>query len=199
LIEVKIMNLSFIVMKRRIFRLGVFVTCLLVVLSVFSATYSFSATANQIEANVNATLDRFYREVRGAKEFAKAARGMLVLPGVFKAGFGFGVEYGEGALKINGETVDYYALAGGSAGFQIGAQKKDIIIAFMTEEALSRFRKSSGWEAGVDANIAFVDVGGGKRFDTNTMKDPIVAFVFGARGLMADLSLKGAKFTKLRR
>lgn len=193
------MDRSFIDRKKGIFGPGVLVACLLVVLSTFSATHSFSATANQIEANVNASLDRFYREVKGAKEFTKVAKGMLVLPGVFKAGFGFGGEYGEGALIINGKTVDYYAIASGSVGFQIGAQKKDIIIAFMTEEALNRFSKSSGWEAGVDANIAFVDVGGGKRLDTNTMNDPIVAFVFGVKGLMADVSLKGAKFTKLRR
>ena len=28
-------------------------------------------------------------------------------------------------------------------------------------------------------------------------KDPIVAFVFDVKGLMADMSLKGAKFNKL--
>lgn len=193
------MNRSFIVLKRKVSRLGVFVSGLLVILGIFSATNSFPATANQIESSVNAALDQFYREVRGAKEFAKVAKGMLILPGVFKAGFGLGGEYGEGALRINGKTVNYYAIGSGSVGFQIGAQKKNIIIAFMTEDALNRFRRSSGWEAGVDANIAFVDVGGGKRLDTNTIKDPIVAFVFGVKGLMADVSLKGAKFTKLKR
>lgn len=193
------MNRSFIVLKRKVSRLGVFVSGLLVFLGIFSATNSFPATANQIESSVNAALDQFYKEVRGAKEFAKVAKGMLILPGVFKAGFGLGGEYGEGALRINGKTVNYYAIGSGSVGFQIGAQKKNIIIAFMTEDALNRFRRSSGWEAGVDANIAFVDVGGGKRLDTNTIKDPIVAFVFGVKGLMADVSLKGAKFTKLKR
>lgn len=185
--------------RRRIPGQRFIVVCLCVILSVFPAVYSFAATANEIEANVNVTLDRFYRDVKGAKEFAKVAKGMLVFPGVFKAGFGLGGEYGEGALRIDGKTVDYYALASGSVGFQIGAQKKDIIIAFMTEEALHQFRKSSGWVAGVDANVAFVDVGGGKRLDTNTIKDPIVAFVFGVKGLMADVSLKGAKFTRLKR
>lgn len=193
------MNRSFIVLKRKVSRLGVFVSGLLVFLGIFSATNSFPATANQIESSVNAALDQFYKEVRGAKEFAKVAKGMLILPGVFKAGFGLGGEYGEGALRINGKTVNYYAIGSGSVGFQIGAQKKNIIIAFMTEDALNRFRRSSGWEAGVDANIAFVDVGGGKRLDTNTIKDPIVAFVFGVKGVMADVSLKGAKFTKLKR
>ncbi len=191
------MDRWFIDRKRGIFGPGVFVACLLVVLSAFSATHSFSAMADQIEANVNASVDRFYREVNGAKEFAQVAKGMLVLPGVFKAGFGFGGEYGEGALRINGKTVDYYTITSGSVGFQIGAQKKDIIIAFMTEEALNQFRKSAGWEAGVDANIAFVDMGGGKGLDTITINYPVVAFVFGVKGLMADASLKGAKFTKL--
>lgn len=193
------MNLLILDKRGRIPRPRIFVTCLLVLLGVYSTTYSFGATANEIEVSVNDALEGFYREVKGAKEFAKVAKGMLVLPGVFKAGFGLGGEYGEGALRIDGKTVDYYAMGSGSVGFQIGAQKKNIIIAFMTDEALNRFRKSSGWEVGVDANIAFVDVGGGKRLDTNTIKDPIVAFVFSVRGLMADVSLKGAKFTKLKR
>ena len=79
----------------------------------------------------------------------------------------------------------------------IGAQKKDIIIAFMTDEALKKFRATQGWEAGVDGNLALWDIGAGTRLDTTTMKDPIVAFVFDSKGFMADLSLKGAKITKL--
>ena len=47
------------------------------------------------------------------------------------------------------------------------------------------------------AVLAFVDTGGGKRIDSTTIKDPIVAFVFDVKGLMADISLKGSKFTKL--
>ena len=73
----------------------------------------------------------------------------------------------------------------------------DIILAFMTQKALDEFRKIEGWEIGVDANVAFVDVGGGKRLDTTSLKDPVVAFVFSPEGLMVDVSLKGAKFTKL--
>jgi lipid-binding SYLF domain-containing protein len=67
----------------------------------------------------------------------------------------------------------------------------------MTDEALKQFRASSGWEAGVDGNVALITIGAGERADTTTTKDPIVGFVFDAKGLIADLSLKGAKFTKL--
>jgi len=93
--------------------------------------------------------------------------------------------------------VDYYNIASASFGLTIGAQKKDIIIAFMTDEALKKFRATQGWEAGVDGNLALWDIGAGTRLDTTTMKDPIVAFVFDSKGFMADLSLKGAKITKL--
>ena len=161
------------------------------------AQISYADSAREIDVSVNIALERFSKDVKGADEFVKIAKGLLVLPNVIKAGFIIGGEYGEGALRVNGETVTYYSIVAGSFGFQIGVEKKDIIIAFMTEEALKQFRTSSGWEAGVDGNIAFVDVGGGKRIDTTTIKDPIVAFVFDVKGLMADISLKGSKFTKL--
>jgi lipid-binding SYLF domain-containing protein len=52
---------------------------------------------------------------------------------------------------------------------------------------------------GVDGNVALIDVGGGKRLDTTTLRDPIVGFVFDAKGLMLDISLKGAKFTRIKK
>jgi lipid-binding SYLF domain-containing protein len=161
------------------------------------AEKSRAATAREIDVSADVALERFYKEVKGAREFAGTARGMLILPGVIKAGFIVGGEYGEGALRVDGRTVDYYNIVAGSFGLQIGAQKKDIIIAFMTDEALKGFRAGEGWEAGVDGNVALLDVGAGERIDTTTLRDPIVGFVFGVKGLMADVSLKGSKFTKL--
>lgn len=156
-----------------------------------------AATAREIDVSVDVALQRFFKDVKGAREFAGTAKGLLILPHVVKAGFIVGGEYGEGALRIGGQTVDYYNIVAGSFGLQIGAQSKDIIIAFMTPEALNNFRASKGWEAGVDGNVALLDIGAGERIDTTTLKDPIVGFVFGVKGLMADVSLKGSKITKL--
>ncbi len=172
-------------------------TCLILLLGSFLTSSSHAATAKEVDVSVDVALERFYENVKGANEFARTAKGLLILPNVVKAGFVVGAEYGEGALRIGGKTVDYYNILAGSLGLQIGAQKKDIIIAFMTDEALRQFRESLGWEAGVDGNIAIITVGGGERIDTTTIKDPIVAFVFDVKGLMVDLSLKGSKFTKL--
>ncbi len=161
------------------------------------AENSFAAAAEEIDASANVATRRFYKQVDGAEEFVRSAKGLLIMPGVKKAAFIFGGEYGEGALRIGGKTVDYYNIVSGSVGFQIGVEAKDIIIAFMTQEALDGFRASSGWEAGLDGNVALITIGAGERVDTRTIKDPIVGFVFDVKGLMADISFKGAKFTKL--
>ena len=165
--------------------------------SLILAGSAFAKTAGEIDASVDAAIERFYKQVAGAREFVKSAKGILVMPNVVKGAFIIGGEYGEGALRINGKTVAYYNTISGSIGFQIGGESKDIILCFMTEKALSDFRASKGWEAGVDGNVALINIGAGERADTTTSKDPIVGFVFDAKGLIADISLKGAKFTRL--
>jgi lipid-binding SYLF domain-containing protein len=157
---------------------------------------AWAKTAKEINSEVNACLDRFYRQVPGTKEMAAKAKGVLVMPGVIKAGFIVGGEFGQGALRIDRKTAGYYNIVSGSIGLQIGAEDKDIVILFMTAEALDKFKNTRGWEAGVDANVAAVTMGAGNRVDFTKMYDPIVAFVFDVKGLMADVSLKGAKFTQ---
>jgi len=164
--------------------------------SVF-AGQSFGGTAKEIDASTDAALDRFYKNVKDAREVARQAKGMLILPNVKKGALIVGGEYGQGAMRIGGKTVDYYSIVAGSIGFQIGGQAKDLIIAFMTGEALNKFRQSKGWEAGVDGSVALVTLGAGESAITAMGKEPIVAFVFDVKGLMADMSLKGAKFNKL--
>jgi lipid-binding SYLF domain-containing protein len=161
--------------------------------------YAEAKTANEINSSVNAAMNRFYKQVDGAKEFMAQAKAVLVMPNVTKAGFFAGGQYGEGALRVGGKTKGYYNLIAGSFGFTFGAEKIDIVIAFMTDDALRGFQKVHGWEVGVDGTVALIDVGGGKRLDTTTLRDPIVGFVFDAKGLMLDISLKGAKFTRIKK
>jgi lipid-binding SYLF domain-containing protein len=157
---------------------------------------SYAATAREIEANVDAAL-KLFDDVKGGKEFLQKAKGVLVLPGVFKAGLIVGGEYGEGALRIGGRTVDYYSIAAGSFGLQIGAQKKNVIIVFMDEGALKSFRASAGWKVGADGSVAALDVGTGASVDTTQIKDTVVSVIFGQKGLMANATLEGAKLTKI--
>ena len=159
---------------------------------------AYAKTAGEIDADADRTLKRFYKEVNGATELTSSAKALLVMSDVTKAGFFVGGTYGQGALRIGGKTEGYYNLVAGSYGFTFGAEQMDIIIAFMTEEALNEFKNVDGWEVGVTGNVAIIDVGGGKRLDTTSLKDSVVAVVFSAQGLMVDVSLKGAKFTRIK-
>jgi lipid-binding SYLF domain-containing protein len=118
---------------------------------------------------------------------------------VWKGGIGVGVEAGEGALRIGGRSVDYYLLTGGSFGLQLGLQRKSIVILFMNATALQKFRQSEGWKAGVDGSVAIASLGAGAALDTNTGKKPIIGFVFSNKGLMYNLSLEGAKITRIQK
>ncbi len=171
----------------------------LFMLLALGTTPANATSSAEIDAGVNHTLSRFTKEVAGAEAFLKSTKGVLVFPKVYKAGIGIGGEYGEGALRMGGKTVDYYSTAAASIGFQLGGQVKSIIILFMQDEALRKFRNSEGWKAGVDGSIALIDIGAGRELSTQTIKDPIVAFIFDQKGLMYNLTLEGSKFTKLKK
>ncbi|PID35147.1 MAG: twin-arginine translocation pathway signal, partial [Rhodobacterales bacterium] len=98
-----------------------------------------------IDARVDATLNHLYNRYPGTRDLADKSTGMLVMPLVTEAGLGIGGAYGRGALRVGGATVDYYAQAEASFGFQIGAQQYAHVLFFMTEEALQHFRTSDGW------------------------------------------------------
>jgi lipid-binding SYLF domain-containing protein len=156
-----------------------------------------AATAREIDVSVDVMLEKFETDVGGAKEFLSDAKGVLVFPKVIKVGFGIGGEYGEGALRIGGQTVAYYNTIAGSFGFQFGAQAKTIMLVFLNADTLNQFRESAGWQIGVDGSVAVMDLGTGISVDSRKFNDPIVGFVFDQKGLMINLTLEGSKFTKL--
>ena len=158
---------------------------------------ALAASADKIDREVANAISVFKDEVNGSEVFLAQAAGYLVFPKVYKAGFVFGAETGEGALIVAGKTIDYYRTSAGSWGLQAGAQARSVVIAFMTEDSLSKFRNSTGWKVGVDGSIALVDVGVGKTIDTKNIRDPVVGFIFGSKGLMYNLTFEGSKISKL--
>ncbi len=165
--------------------------------SLLVSSNSLAASAAKIDENVVEAVENFKKEVEGGDVFLSKAAGYLVFPKVYKAGIGIGGETGEGALRIRGQSVGYYRTTAGSFGFQLGAQAKSILIVFMTQDALEKFQDSSGWKVGVDGSVALVDIGAGKAIDTGNIKDPVVGFVYGSKGLMYNLTLEGTKISKL--
>lgn len=167
-------------------------------LSLFlSASPALAKTAQEIDAAADVALERFSKEVFAARDIQKHAKGVLVFPSVIKGGFVIGGEYGEGALRIKGKTVDYYKVISGSFGFQIGVQARSVYLFFMDETALKNFRVASGWQAGVDGAVTLIKVGSDASVDTTKTNEPILAFVLGQKGLMYNLTIEGSKFSKI--
>lgn len=180
------------VMKR------VFFSALVSAIIMLPATNAAAASRAEIDGKVNETIAQFKEEVNGADVFLEQAVGYLVFPRVIKVGIGVGAETGEGALRVNGRSAAYYRTTSASFGLQLGAQAKSIVIAFMTKESLAKFRNSSGWQVGVDGSVALIDLGAGKQINTANIKDPVVGFIFGAKGLMYNLTLEGTKISRIK-
>jgi lipid-binding SYLF domain-containing protein len=186
-------------MKKSCFKAGLFLALGLFALMIVSFPgYSYAKTAAEINASADAAMSRFKKDVKGAEAYLKIAKGVLIMPNITKAGFIVGGQYGQGALRIDGKSVNYYSLVSGSIGYQIGAEQYDMIILFTTEQALNSFRNSEGWEAGVDGDVTLVNIGADVSVETLRSQNPILGFVFDQKGLMVGVSVKGAKFTKIK-
>jgi lipid-binding SYLF domain-containing protein len=172
-------------------------THILLILGLMLPHLAWPASKLEIDARVRAAMEQLYAEEPVARELGAKASGILVFPRVIKVGIGIGGEAGQGSLLVNGQPVQYYRTTAASFGFQLGGQAKSEVIMFMTQAALEEFRASDGWEAGVDGSVAIVKFGVGKAINTHNLRDPIIGFVYGNRGLMYDLSLEGSKFWKI--
>ena len=155
------------------------------------------ASKAAIDADVRAASEKFATQVRGARELAAKAEGVLVFPSVVKAGFGFGGEYGEGALLVRGQPTTYYNIVSASFGFQLGVQARTIIIMFMTRDALNQFDRTAGWKVGVDGSVLLFTLGADGSIDTNNLTSPVIGFVLDQKGLMYNLTLEGSKITRI--
>jgi lipid-binding SYLF domain-containing protein len=183
-------------MKR--FRIVPVVVALVAVL--IAAPLADARPAAEVNAAADRALSQFVAKVKGGQQLLNTAKGVLVFPDVIKAGAGIGAEFGEGALRVGGRTVAYYSFASASIGLQLGVQKKDIIIVFLQDGALNRFRArgpNEGWQVGVDGSVVMVNVGAAASIDSEKLNQPIVGFVVGQKGLMYNLTLEGSKITKI--
>lgn len=172
---------------------------LALVAAFFLPSVGLADSAAELDAKVDDAIATFKQEIEGGDIFLRQAAGYLVFPRVIKVGIGLGAETGEGALRVAGRTAAYYRTTSGSFGFQLGAQAKSIVIAFMTKESLAEFRASNGWQVGLDGSVALIDLGAGKQINNSNIKDPVVGFIFGSKGLMYNLTLEGTKISRIQK
>ena len=154
-------------------------------------------SAEEIDRGVDAALAKLYGENEAARLLRENAKGVLVFPRMLKAGFLFGGQIGEGALRRNGRTSGYYNSVAASYGLQAGAQTFGYALFFMNDTALEYLDKSAGFELGVGPSLVVVDAGAAKSMTSTTLTHDVYAFVFDQKGLMAGIGIQGSKITRI--
>lgn len=123
------------------------------------------------------------------------AYGVAIIPGVLKAAYGLGGEYGHGVLLVQEKGVwsdlSFITLAGGSLGWQIGVQKSDLLLVFTTKKSIDNIAEGK-ITLGADAGVAAGPVGRGAQANTDIdLKAEIYAYS-KSKGLFIGVSVKGA-------
>jgi lipid-binding SYLF domain-containing protein len=150
-----------------------------------------------IDRQVDEALAELYQNVAGAAQLGARSEGVLVIPKIRKLGFFASGAYGEGALVIGPAKVDYYSLSAAGIGLTFGAQEFNQALFFLTPDVLQSFRLADGWQLGVDAAVAMPSGGAAAGIDSVQINQPITEVIFGQRGLIADASLTGAKYSRI--
>jgi len=159
---------------------------------------ALAASAASISRDAWQALERLYAEQPSARTLASRAKAILMFPKITKAGLMVGGQYGEGALLQGGRTVDYYSIAAGSFGLQIGAQTFSCAMFFMNDTALKYLHDSDGWSVGSGPSVVMLDKGAAASMTSTTLTKDVYAVPFSQSGLMAEIGIEGSKISHLK-
>jgi lipid-binding SYLF domain-containing protein len=119
---------------------------------------------------------------------------VAVIPGLKKAAFIIGGEYGKGAMscrKGTGWSAPLFIQLGkGSWGFQAGAQEVDLVLLVMNREGIDKLLDSNV-TLGADASVAAGPVGRSARAETDAKLTAGILAYSRARGLFGGIDLSG--------
>jgi SH3 domain-containing YSC84-like protein 1 len=141
-----------------------------------------------------------FHEIQGAKDkgipdkLLEKANGIIIVPGLKRAGFVVGGEYGKGVFVVRTATgwsaPSTIRVEGGSIGLQIGAGETDLILLAMNQDAVTQLMKS-GVKIGGDIMGAAGPVGRQAEADTTAIPAGGLLSYSRARGVFAGIDLKG--------
>jgi lipid-binding SYLF domain-containing protein len=129
------------------------------------------------------------------RSLMRQARGVLICPQLFKAGFFVGGEGGSCVLagRAGNGTWSYpafYTITNGSFGFQFGVQDSELMLLIMTDKGL-RAVMDSQVHLGANASVAVATIGGGVQGATTAAAGADIVAFAQARGLFGGVSLDG--------
>ena len=131
------------------------------------------------------------------EKLMRNAKCVVVIPGMVKGALGFGARLGNGVMSCRDSRGSWSApvfvdLKGGSWGLQIGAQKTDLVLFFMTEKGARSLVNKSKFTLGGSASIAAGPMGRSGEADTDLHLNAEIYSYAKSKGLFAGISLEGA-------
>lgn len=128
---------------------------------------------------------------------AGQAAGIVVIPGLKKAGFVLGAEHGSGLLSVRHKDGTwsqpvFVKLTGGSIGFQIGVSSTDLVLLFMRERNIGQVIDGE-FTIGGDATVAAGPVGRSGTAATSANLEAEIYSYSRSRGAFAGISIDGSK------
>lgn len=101
--------------------------------------------AERLDDSREVLKDLLYGRLNVPKSLVEKSKCVIVIPGVKKLAFVFGVGYGKGAMTCRtGQNFDrdwsapaMYMLAGGNVGFQAGVQSTDLVLLIMNDRGVN--------------------------------------------------------------
>jgi len=166
---------------------------------VMKAAPALAASAAEIDREVDAAVKKAVQAVPETRDIVAKSKAVLIFPRIYKAGFMFGAQYGEGAMRKHGKTVGYYNTVAASYGFQAGAQAFGYILFFLTDHAVKYLEDSGGFELGSGPSLVVLDQGAAKSFTTSTAQKDIAAMFFDQKGVMGGVGLQGSKLSRIKK
>jgi lipid-binding SYLF domain-containing protein len=141
-----------------------------------------------------------HEDMKGLAAYVRQAKGIMIFPELFKAGFIVGAEGGAGVAMARDATAGwsnpaFYTMASASIGLQIGGQISEVIFTVMTDDSVDALIDNQ-FKFGGDVSVALGPVGKGLSLDSTTaLQADVYAFAL-TKGLFGGLSLEGAGVLK---
>jgi lipid-binding SYLF domain-containing protein len=161
-------------------------------------TNAANSSSRQIASESRAALNKLYANNPAARKLGREAAAVLVFPRITKGAFIVGAAGGNGALfDRSGAVTGYYQSAGASYGFEAGIQQFSYALILMNSKEVRKLNEAAGWEFGSSPSVVIVNTGMVADLTTKTAEEGTYAFTFDQKGLMAGISLKGTKITRI--
>ena len=153
---------------------------------------------DRLDASADALADMMRASDNGIpQDLIAKARCVVVIPGMKKAGFIFGAEYGRGFAVCRRHGGSGWSAPaamrseGGSFGFQIGASDTDVVLLVMNDGGMKHLL-SDKFTLGGDASVAAGPIGRSATAQTDAELQAEMLSYSRSRGLFAGISLSGA-------